>query len=191
MKKKRGRTKTGNNESEHNKFSDDNLRRKCKHIVLENTMNFINDKIVDFYGNIGKGIFIKKLLIINQSQITNATILFNKIFLNKTLGEIFSDKISNRYTNYLPDHNKNLIKKLIGDEDEIKRNYFKNLFNIKFIDCLKHFRQNFKIHELEGLTTFQKLGLKEVVEEDYWESLNYYILNYETITSRKKERKSF
>ena len=95
LKKKRGRTKTGNNESEHNKFSDDNLRRKCKHIVLENTMNFINDKIVDFYGNIGKGMFIKKLLIINQSQITNATILFNKIFLNKTLGEIFSDKIIN------------------------------------------------------------------------------------------------
>jgi len=68
LKKKRGRTKTGNNELTHNRFSDDNLRRKCKHIVLQNTMDFINKKISEIYGNIGQGIFIKKLLIINQRQ---------------------------------------------------------------------------------------------------------------------------
>ena len=42
LNKKRGRTKAGNNESTHTRFSDDNLRRKVKHIVLQNTMNFIN-----------------------------------------------------------------------------------------------------------------------------------------------------
>ena len=63
LKKKRGRTKTGNSELTHNRFSDDNLRRKCKHIVLQITMDFINEKISEIYGNIGQGIFIKKLLI--------------------------------------------------------------------------------------------------------------------------------
>ena len=56
-KKKRGRAYTT---GEHNKFSDDNLRRKVKHIILKNLMDFINDKIYYFYqGNIGKGILIK------------------------------------------------------------------------------------------------------------------------------------
>ena len=188
LKKKRGRPKEGNNEVEHNRFSDDNLRRKCKHIVLQNTMDFINNKISDLYGNISRGINIKKLLIINQRQITNATISFNKNFLDKTLGEIFSEKISSRYTNYMKDHNEALIKKLTQDDDEIKRNYFQKLFNIKFIECLKHFRRSCKIPELEGLTTFQKPESKNEIDEDYWKTLNYYIKNYEEITNRKKGR---
>ena len=131
LKKRRGRTKTENNDSKHNKFSDDKMRRKTKHIIFQEVMNFINEKIYKIYGSIGQGIFIKKLLIINQKQLINSNILFNKHFMNKTLGEIFSENISNRYTNYPPEHNKNVIEKLINDEDEIKRNYFKKLFNLK------------------------------------------------------------
>jgi hypothetical protein len=127
LNKKRGRPKAGNNESTHTRFSDDNLRRKVKHIVLQNTMNFINEKIREIYGNIGSGIFIKKLLIINQRQKTNATILFNKEFLNKTLGEIFSEDISSRYTNNRKDHNKILIEKLMEDKDEAKKKLFSKI----------------------------------------------------------------
>ena len=189
LKKKRGRPKTGNIESAHNRFSDDNLRRKCKHIVLQNTMNFINEKIREIYGNIGNGIFIKKLLIINQSQITNATILFNKGFLNKTLGEIFSENISTRYTNNKKEHNKILIQKLKEDKDEAIKNYFQQLFNITFVDCLKHFRGDIEIDELKGLISFKDLESK-MEDKEYWEALNHYIYNYEIITSRKRERKS-
>ena len=189
LKKKRGRAKKKTTGDEHNKFSDDNMRRKCKHILLDNLMDFINLKIREIYTNIGYGRFIKKLLIINQNQIANATILFNKQFLNKPIGEIFSDNISSRYTNYESTHNHDLILNLINDEDETKKSYFKKLFDLKFIDCLKHFRQDIFIPELEGLTTFQKLGFETELEKDYLDNLKFYIMNYEEITNRKKERK--
>ena len=177
-----------NKSGEHNKFSDDNLRRKIKHIVLENTRKFINHKIEEMYEKKGKGILMKQLLIINQSQIFNATIGFNKSFLYKPLGEIFSDKISSRYTSYLPIHNSRLINELINDKNEQKKNYFTNLFNIKFIDCLQHFRGSKFIQELEGLVAFQDLGLKSEMDEEYWENLNCYMMNYELIISNKRER---
>ena len=69
-----------------------------------------------------------------------------------------------------------------------KKNYFTNLFNIKFIDCLQHFRGSKFIQELEGLVAFQDLGLKSEMDEEYWENLNCYIMNYELIISNKRER---
>ena len=188
LKKRRGRTKTENNDSKHNKFSDDKMRRKTTHIIFQEVMNFINEKIYKIYGSIGQGIFIKKLLIINQKQLINSNILFNKHFMNKTLGEIFSENISNRYTNYPPEHNKNVIEKLINDEDEIKRNYFKKLFNLKFIDCIRHFRESCLINELVGMTLFKDLKLKSEIDEDYRKALKFYIYNYENIILNKKER---
>ena len=135
LKKKRGRERIKNKSGEHNKFSDDNLRRKIKHIVLENTRKFINHKIEEMYEKKGKGILMKQLLIINQSQIFNATIGFNKSFLYKPLGEIFSDKISSRYTSYLPIHNSRLINELINDKMGIEHQectiHFKKALNTK------------------------------------------------------------
>ena len=70
-KRKRGRNGHGCTGGEHNKFSDDNLRRKVKHLVLKYTFDFINDKISSAYNyqNIDKGIMSKKLLTIKQDQI--------------------------------------------------------------------------------------------------------------------------
>ena len=49
----------------HTKFSYDNLKHKCKHLVIENLMKFINEKIYEAYGgNIGNGLTIIKLLMI-------------------------------------------------------------------------------------------------------------------------------
>ena len=173
---------------EHNKFSDDNLRRKCKHLVLDNTFNFINDKIKDKYnGNIGYGRYVKKLLILNQKQISDATIAFNKVFLNKTLGDIYSEKISSRYNSYHPFHNKFLIKILTSDENEDK-DYFQKLFSITFVDCMKHFRGSIKIEELEGLIGFDDIKSKYEDDSDYLKSLEYYIMNYEEIIKNKKTR---
>ena len=173
---------------EHNKFSDDNLRRKCKHLVLDNTFNFINDKIKDKYnGNIGNGRYVKKLLTLNQKQISDATIAFNKVFLNKTLGDIYSEKISSRYNSYHPFHNKYLIKILTSDENKDK-DYFKKLFSITFVDCLKHFRGSIKIEELEGLIGFDDIKSKYEDDSDYLKSLEYYIMNFEEIMKNKKTR---
>ena len=93
--------KDDNTIGEHNKFSDDNLRRKCKYIILSSLMEFINAKIKSIYnGDIGNYIYKKELLTLNKNQISDASIDFNKNFLNRTLGDIFSDTINSRFTNY-------------------------------------------------------------------------------------------
>jgi hypothetical protein len=111
QKKKCGRKRLSNKEiKEHNKFSDDNIRRKCKHLVLKNTLIFINEKIFIMYGGkIGEGILKKELKIPNQIQKSDASVGYNQDFLNKKLGEIFSESISGRYANLPSIHNKKLI----------------------------------------------------------------------------------
>ena len=188
LKKKRGRKAKGDNEGEHNKYSDDNLRRKCKHLVLKYTKEYINDKISSMYDGTYKGMMTKKLLTIKQDQISNATILFNKNFLNKKLKDIFSEEISNRYTNYLSEHNKNLINSLMNDKDENKKEFFCNLFNLRFIDCLEHFRGTTEYFYLNGLTTFDEIKNNFGDDKDYLELLTKYIYNYEKIIFNKKER---
>ena len=183
--KKRGRNSSG----EHNKFSDDNLRRKVKHIVLSETMKFINNKISVLYkGNIGNGIFRKELLTINQKQKANAKVQFNQEFLNKILGDIFSEDISTRFTIYPLNHNRQVITDLRNETDDNKRIYFNNLFNISFLECLKHFRGDIVINELIGLSGMK--NVEETFKEDYeyLETLQYYIMNYEEITKNKKKR---
>ena len=146
-RKKVNSTKKG----KHNKYSDDNLVRKCKHLLLDTIMKFINKKIKEIYnGDIGQGKLIKKLFTLNHEQKSNSIAQFNKELLCKTFQEIFSDNISTRYTNFPENHNKRLIEKLINDEDEEKRNYFYNLFNLNLIQGLNHFIGEERIEELSN-----------------------------------------
>ena len=192
LKRKRGRNGPGCTGGEHNKFSDDNLRRKVKHLVLKNVFDFINEKIRSMYRVINKGIFTKQLLTINQKQISDATILFNKKFLEKPLKDIFSVEISKRYTNYLESHNKNLINFLMNEEeDENKRVYFNNLFNLKFIECLEHFRGTADYIHLEGMKTFDEIKDDFAKDKNYLDVLTKYVEEYENITRNKKERTEF
>ena len=174
---------------QHSKYSDDNLRRKVKHIVLSHILDFMNDKIKEIYhGNIGQGMFIKKLLIINHQQKANINVKYNKNFLTKTLGDIFSDDLSNKFTNYPKDHNRNLIKTLTNEEDESKRIYFSKLFNLTFLEGLEHFRGS-RIHEeLIGLKGYHEELEKYYNEKEYKSCLNYYINNFESIIRNKKSR---
>jgi hypothetical protein len=182
--------KASNIRKKHNKFWDDNLRRKIKHIILSNLMTFINRKIYELYnGDLGEGILIKKLLTLNQQQTANAIIDYNIKFLDKKIGEIFSENISTSYTNYPKEHNKKLIKKLTEEEDINKRIYFINLFNLTFLQCLKHFRKNENIKELDGFIDYNEYMKQFNKEKDYKECLEYYIHHYEEIIRRKKSRK--
>ena len=197
QKKKCGRKKLTNKEiREHNKYSDDNIRRKCKHLVLKNTLAFINEKIFIMYGGkIGDGILRKELKIINHMQKSDASIGFDQDFLKKKLGEIFSESISGRYSNLPSIYNKKLILSLINEKDEIKKKFFTDLFNISFLDCLKHYRGEVCIDELGGLICFEndKEKIKNKYPEDgndYVETLQYYLDNFENIVKKKKNKKT-
>ena len=204
-KKKFGRKRKRNNEdiqsqdkeeSERNKFSDDNLRRKCKHLVLKYAQNFINNKIKIIYnGNIGNGILRKELQTINHFQKYNINIDFNKEFLTKTFKDIFSDNISTRFANFPLNHNKTIINYLLNEKDEKKRTYFHKLFNINFIQCLNHFIGKDFICELNGLKLFEEIKKEEILAkypldgEEYYNNLFKYLNNYEEIINSKKPRR--
>ena len=139
INKKKGRNpKIG---GKHNKYSDDNLRRKCKHILINELQIFINNKIREIYNdNIGQGIFLKQLLSMNQKQKANANVIFNREFLYKSLKDIFSENISTKYTILPLNYNKILIEQLMNEHDKYKRLYFQNLFtSLLWFECLRYF----------------------------------------------------
>ena len=205
--KKRGRKtkikhdKNENEESEqkiHSKFSNDNLTKKCKNIVLKSALESINKKIEEKYkNNIGFGKFNKKLQILNQENKVKSTAKDDKLFLHKTLKEIFSDNISSRLYNYSENHNKVIIESLINDEDEEKRIYFNNLFNITFLEYLNYFMSSETCNLnnnsiLYGFKDFSSIkdSLIQNNDEDYVNALIEYLKNFEEIINKKRSRNS-
>ena len=189
LQKKRGRKSKSekNNEEngEHNKYSNDNMQRKIKHLIIKNTQDLINYNISE------KDFSSPKLLTLNQEQIFNSKVEFNKAFLQKTLKDIYSENISNRYhkpSNY----NKTLIDNLINSGKEENKIFFKKLFDVKFIECLEHFRKSKEIDVLKGLTLFDDLIKykkdKNFEDKAYVKSITQLLMNYETIIGQKKER---
>ena len=173
------------------KYRYDNLKRECKHLVIENVMKFINDKIYEAYkGNIGIGLTKKKLMKLNQSQKANADAEFNKIFIRKTLKEILSQNITKQINFYEQDHNKKLIETLLLERKE----QFEKLFNLTFIECVEHFIGDKQIEELNGLTLFTELKdqiiQKHVKEgELYYENLKLFLKDFENKINKAKPRK--
>ena len=170
----------------HNKFSNDNLQRRCKKLVLDYCLEFLNNYIKLIYdGNIGNGICIKQLFAINQEQKADNTIDFNKKFLNKTLKEIFSTDISARYTSFLPDHNKKLIKRLLNEKDENKRIKLNQIFNLTFSDCVNKFMG---INNSDGFPTFEENKSKLKESNIYLEEVKKFLTNFEEILNKKNPR---
>ena len=205
--KKRGRKtkikhdKNENEESEqkiHSKFSNDNMTKKCKNIVLKSALESINKKIKEKYkNNIGFGKFKKELQILNQKNKVKSTAKDDKLFLHKTLKEIFSDNISSRLYNYSENHNKVIIESLINDEDEEKRIYFNNLFNITFLEYLNYFMSSETCNLnnnsiLYGFKDFSSIkdSLIQNNDEDYVNALIEYLKNFEEIINKKRSRNS-
>ena len=181
------------NSNIHDRYSDDNMRKKCKNIILKFALEFLNKKIKEQYdGNIGKGKFRKELKILNQDEKVNSTVNIEKSFLTKTLKDIFSENISARLSNFPKNHNKILIESLIEEKDEEKKQYFIKLFNITFLDCLKYFRgEETGIGELEGFKTISSIKetLIEEQGEEYFDLFMYYMKNFKDIIESKKARK--
>ena len=111
--------------------------------------------------------------------------------MNKTIKEIFSENVISKanLNLYNENHNRDLIEQLLNEEDEEKRIFFNKLFNLTFIECLKHFRGSIIIEELNGLDSWDKFLNKFKDEKDYQENVKYYIFNFEKVTERKRNKK--
>ena len=156
---------TKNNNFINEIYIPDIFVKKIKMLVLKKSYNFINEKIIKiFNNNIGKGICIKQLLPINKFVLYHSSVEEDKEFLNKKLKEIFSS-ISNKYTSVLNTKNKNLIDDLINLEEHGK--YFKELFELSFLDCLEHIRGTKNSELLDELPKIDDIINNEgILDED-------------------------
>ena len=163
--------------------------KKIKMLILKKSYNFINEKIIKiFNNNIGKGICIKQLLPINKFVLYHSSVEEDKEFLNKKLKEIFSS-ISNKYTSVLNTKNKNLIDDLINLEEHGK--YFKELFELSFVDCLEHIRGTKNSELLDELPKIDDIINNEgILDEDEINIYKDVINNYELIIEKKKKRRT-
>ena len=191
LSKKRESDYNPKSKKKHTKYSYDNLKRECKHLVIENVIKFINNKIYKEYeGNIGKGLAIKKLFKLNQTQKVNADVEFNKLFINKTLKEILSQDITKKFKFYDNKHNKKVIENILSE----KKEEFEKIFNTTFIECVQHFVGEKEIEGLNGLTLFSELKeeIKQKHEKDgesYYENLKLFLKGFENKITRAKSRK--
>lgn len=186
------------NKKVHDRNSDDNMRKKCKNLILKFLLEFINSKIKDKYNNnLGHGNSEKVLKVLNQNY-KKTTVSSDRDFMDKTLKDIFSLNISDKFCNYSLDHNKLVIESLFNEEDETKRNYFTKLFNLKFRDCLMSLKGEKYYEELKGfknLTDIKNYLLKKE-EEGYADYFVSYLKNFEERlnkrekTSKKIKKKS-
>ena len=194
--KREVRTKSEDNNKKkksevHDKFYDDNMRKKCKNIILKYLFEFINNKLKAVYSkDMGYGDYKKELKILDKKNSKKSTYNSDREFIEKKLIDIFSQKISMRCCNFSPDHNKKIIELLINEQDEQKRNYFVNLFNLTISDCLKYFTGDKYYKELEGMKNYSavKEDLKKVNGEEYVNHLIYYLKNFEELINRKVKK---
>ena len=178
-----------NNKNEHqSRIASDNIIKKIRIMILNAIIKFINEKLKIFFNNdIGKGICIKQLLPINKTILSHSSVEYDKEFLNKKLKEILSP-ISNKYTNALNTKNKDLIQDLINLEDKGK--YFQELFDLSFLDCLKHISGTKYSDLLNDLPNIDNILIqdKKNINEKEINNYKYIINNYELIIEHKKAR---
>ena len=193
---KRGRKiKSSNEKGNHNKKSFDNLLKRIKHSLLKGLKILINIKIKEIYkddkdNKYDKG--DKKLLTLDQTETNNSSIEFNKIFIYKSIKEIFSGKLTTKYKSKkdtLEIHNEDLINELLSGKDIEKRNIFESIFNLKFIDVVNYvIGVRNDLTQLYGLKLTDNLLEEISIDEEYSEILYDTMRNLEKILNSKKSR---
>ena len=182
--------KISTEKGKHTKYDGDNIIRKIKSIIIRILIKRINQIIYSIYkGKIGYGPFIKKLFAVNQNQIIKSK--NDKDFIYKPIKDILSENITGRISNYAPDFNKATIQSLLNENDIDKKEIFKTLFNLTFINCLNHYCGKKYEPILEGIETLEKTCdymIENGEDEDYIKVFCHHVNNFQDIIQRKKNR---
>ena len=177
-----GRKKQKNDTNEES-YIPDKYIKKTRIMILNSIITFINQQIILFTTK------RKRFLSINKEDLSHSSVEYDKEFLEKKLKEILSS-ISKKYTNYLDTENKKLIEYLINLEDKGK--YFQELFELSFLDCLKHINGTKTSELLNGLPTMEEMfknEMKSLSKYDF-NNLKECFMKYEQIVRNKMPRKS-
>ena len=131
LQKKRGRKKeNAKSEGKHNKNAEDNIMIKIKVEIFKYERDIINL-------NLTKN---KKIIKLNHKEIRNLQIDINKQMFDKTLKQLFSEIISEKFKNIkYKDHNKKLISEIY--EGMIKAEKVKKILDLTFFELLEIFKK--------------------------------------------------
>ena len=107
-------------ERRHTKFNFDNILRKIKTLAIRSYLKFVNKKTKYIYRN-SKKENTNILEKINQKNVANAKIDFNRNYFNMTFKSIFSENITTKWKIISRNHNKNIIEHLIKEKKYSKK----------------------------------------------------------------------
>ena len=184
-KKRKNNFECNNN----NHYIPDNDLKKIRSMILDCLIEYINNKIKQFKKNkISVGICKLQFLPINKEKLYHSKIEIDKQFLNKQIKELLSWDISKKYTNYLRDQNSQLVQNLISSENG---EYFRDLFELTFLDCLKYINGTKNSTLLDGFPELEEIVVsKGIKDKQDIERYTNYIKNYEIGLSSKISRYS-
>ena len=175
-------------ERRHTKFYFDNILRKIKTLAIRSYLKFVNKKIKYIYRN-SKKEFTYILEKINQNNVKNAKIDFNRNYFNMTFKDIFSEDVTTKWKTISPNHNKTIIEHLIKEKDKAKREIFVKLLNYKLIDIIKYLRgEKDGYDELNGLE-FDLATWNDVKnDEEYFKCFKSNMMEIEILLQKKFSR---
>ena len=184
-KKRKNNFECNNN----NHYIPDYDLKKIRSMILDCLIEYINNKIKQFKKNkISVGICKLQFLPINKEKLYHSKIEIDKQFLNKQIKELLSWDISKKYTNYLRDQNSQLVQTLISSENG---EYFRDLFELTFLDCLKYINGTKNSTLLDGFPEIEEIVVsKGIKDKQDIERYTNYIKNYEIGLSSKISRYS-
>lgn len=176
LKKKRGRVSIAISRKKapiHDKFFEDNLRRKIQVHFMSCIISFIND-ILKQLGHLQQ---FNKLSYDFKKKVTNS---FFEELKTKKISDIICNNISKKYKKENFDFNQKLYENLKDKEvlkDLFDVNYlvfFKNIYyekNINFLNSLSEKKIDLSSH----IKTFEDLKQSVKKDNDYVEKLNLYV----------------
>ena len=184
-KKRKNNFECNNN----NHYIPDYDLKKIRSMILDCLIEYINNKIKQFKKNkISVGICKLQFLPINKEKLYHSKIEIDKQFLNKQIKELLSWDISKKYTNYLRDQNSQLVQTLISSENG---EYFRDLFELTFLDCLKYINGTKNSTLLDGFPEIEEIVVsKGIKDKQDIERYTNYIKSYEIGLSSKISRYS-
>lgn len=193
------KNKKKKNKNKERKCLKDDLFRKIKsNFIHKFLLNILNKLIID---NFGKNYILLK---IDSKIISEISIKYNIFLFDKTLGELFDNKISNKYkNNKFSNHeiikkisNNDIIKKILNYKLKdfyelfISQNWEEKMLNIFQID-LNYYNPNKKCYKITNFYDVLKKDKKNNTE-DYKTKLKNFGINlfkHLKINNSRKNRK--
>ena len=164
----------------HNKYRADNIMKKIKGNLFDLIIKKINFSLTDK----SEQYSLKK---IDYEYINQLKRDIDIQYLNMSIKELFSNKISSKYKLDASVNERNIIKILEIEKDNAEINY---IFNLTFREWIDIF--TLKKHssiKIDGIGEFLENILKYNYEKSYFSLFVYYLYNYERWFLCRKGRK--